>query len=82
MKPGIFSPNTTEQTGTLRSRVQQLAYLMVLVLLLVLAHNANAADKPNIVYILVDNWGWGDISVQGSSVQTPNIDDLANQGHA
>lgn len=39
-----------------------------------------ANDKPNIVYILVDNWGWGDISIQGSTVQTPNIDELANQG--
>lgn len=25
-----------------------------------------AADKPNVVYILVDNWGWGDISAQGA----------------
>ena len=20
-------------------------------------------DKPNIVYMLVDNWGWGDLSI-------------------
>jgi len=39
-----------------------------------------AADKPNVVYILVDNWGWGDISVQGGTTQTPNIDNLAGQG--
>lgn len=36
--------------------------------------------KPNIVYILVDNWGWGDISIQGSTVPTPRIDQLAAQG--
>ena len=41
---------------------------------------ANAGEKPNIVYMLVDNWGWGDISVQGSSVRTPRIDSLAEQG--
>ncbi len=37
-------------------------------------------EKPNVVYILVDNWGWGDISVQGGTIPTPNIDKLAIQG--
>jgi arylsulfatase A-like enzyme len=40
----------------------------------------HAETKPNIVYILVDNWGWGDISIQGSTVQTPRIDALAAEG--
>ena len=44
------------------------------------AQESIQADKPNIVYILVDNWGWGDISVQGSTVPTPRIDELATQG--
>ena len=39
-----------------------------------------AGSKPNIVYILVDNWGWGDLSVQGGIIQTPNIDSFAGQG--
>jgi arylsulfatase A-like enzyme len=39
-----------------------------------------AAEKPNIVYILVDNWGWGDISAQGGTVATPRIDKLASEG--
>ncbi|MEP1469386.1 MAG: arylsulfatase [Halieaceae bacterium] len=42
--------------------------------------NAHSDAKPNIVYILVDNWGWGDISVQGGTVPTPRIDQLASQG--
>lgn len=41
---------------------------------------AVASEKPNIVYILVDNWGWGDISVQGGTVPTPRIDQLAAEG--
>jgi arylsulfatase A-like enzyme len=41
---------------------------------------ARAVEKPNIVYILVDNWGWGDISIQGSSTPTPRIDAFARQG--
>ncbi|MCK6261764.1 sulfatase-like hydrolase/transferase [Vibrio sp. ZSDE26] len=42
--------------------------------------NVMAAEKPNIVYLLVDNWGWGDLSIQGSTIQTPNIDDFAQEG--
>ncbi len=41
---------------------------------------ASAQEKPNIVYILVDNWGWGDIAVQGGTVPTPRIDRLASEG--
>jgi arylsulfatase len=41
---------------------------------------AFAAEKPNIVYVLVDNWGWGDISVQGSTIQTSRIDTFAAEG--
>lgn len=41
---------------------------------------ASGQDKPNIVYILVDNWGWGDMGVQGSTVETPRIDAFASQG--
>jgi arylsulfatase A-like enzyme len=38
------------------------------------------SDKPNIVYILVDNWGWGDVGIQGSTTPTPEIDALAAEG--
>jgi len=41
---------------------------------------ALAQDKPNIVYILVDNWGWADIRIQGGSIPTPRIDALAQEG--
>jgi arylsulfatase A-like enzyme len=44
------------------------------------ASPAEAENKPNIVYVLVDNWGWGDISVQGSTIQTPRIDAFAAEG--
>src|SRR5215467_5798363 len=36
--------------------------------------------KPNIVFILVDNVGWGDFSVYGGTTPTPRIDKLANEG--
>lgn len=46
----------------------------------VITSSANTRDKPHVVYILVDNWGWGDLSVQGSTVQTPRIDSFASEG--
>lgn len=40
-----------------------------------------APAKPNIVYILVDDMGYGDLSCFGqSTLSTPNIDRLAEQG--
>ena len=40
-----------------------------------------AADKPNIVYILLDDAGYGDLSCYGQKhFQTPNIDRLAAEG--
>ena len=53
---------------------------LFLVILVGLATPALAEEPPNIVYVLVDNWGWGDISVQGSTTPTPRIDGLAAEG--
>jgi arylsulfatase A-like enzyme len=40
-----------------------------------------AANKtPNIVFILVDNVGWGNFGVYGGTIPTPRIDKLANEG--
>ena len=40
-----------------------------------------AADRPNIVFILIDDLGWMDLRVQGNqAVHTPNIDKLAGEG--
>ena len=37
--------------------------------------------QPNIILILTDDQGWGDLSVNGNTnIETPNIDNLAKQG--
>ena len=36
--------------------------------------------RPNIVFILADNVGWGDFSCYGGSTPTPRIDKLASEG--
>jgi arylsulfatase len=36
--------------------------------------------KPNIVFILCDDLGYGDLGCYGSSIRTPNIDRLAAEG--
>ncbi len=41
---------------------------------------AAAQQKPNIVFILVDNVGWGAFGVYGGTVPTPRIDKLASEG--
>ena len=38
------------------------------------------AKKPNVVFILVDNVGWGNFGVYGGTIPTPRIDKLANEG--
>jgi arylsulfatase A len=40
-----------------------------------------AAQKPNFVFLLVDDLGWGDFGCYGAQFnETPNIDKLASQG--
>ncbi len=55
--------------------------------LLILTASAYAADRPNIVVILADDLGLGDVSFHARQIQkkeplveTPNIDALAKQG--
>lgn len=41
----------------------------------------DAASKPNIIVILIDDMGWSDLSCFGNkAIQTPHIDRLADEG--
>ncbi|MBL6725026.1 MAG: sulfatase-like hydrolase/transferase [Rubripirellula sp.] len=49
--------------------------------LLDITSRVNGAEKPNILFIFADDWGWGDLSCHGHPyVKTPNIDRLAREG--
>ena len=39
-----------------------------------------AASKPNIVFFFVDDYGWSDIGFRNPVFETPNIDQLAEDG--
>lgn len=41
---------------------------------------ANAARRPNIVFILIDDAGYSDFGSYGGEISTPNIDSLARGG--
>ncbi len=38
------------------------------------------ATKPNIVFVLVDDWGYADIGFRNPAIKSPNFDTLANTG--
>ncbi|MEY3175143.1 MAG: Arylsulfatase [Planctomycetota bacterium] len=52
-----------------------------LLCIVAVAQTATAADHPNIIVILVDDLGYGDLSCSGATaVNTPNIDRIAAEG--
>ena len=56
-------------------------YRFILIFLAVLTLASNVvAEPPNIVFVITDDQGYGDIGFNGNSViQTPNIDQLATE---
>lgn len=54
--------------------------LCLLSLLFLLTHSLPAAERPNIVLMMVDDLGYSDFGCYGSEIETPNIDSLAQNG--
>ena len=53
----------------------------IFIILSAFATQLQASERPNILFIFADDWGWGDLSCHGHPyVKTPNIDRLAKEG--
>lgn len=52
----------------------------VVLMLMFGCSGAITADTPNIVYIMSDDMGFSDIGCYGSEIETPNLDELADNG--
>ncbi len=53
----------------------------ILAVFLLVPAVVQAAQRPNVVFILVDDYGWRDVSLEGSTFyETPNIDRIGRAG--
>lgn len=63
---------------------QPLLALLVLAILACLPELAVAQDKPNIILVFMDNFGWGEPGFNGGGIirgaATPRLDQLADEG--
>jgi len=72
---GIGVPRSAETPFTVAG------LLALLVLLCVLCGQTFAASRPNIIIILADDLGYGDLGCYGSpNIRTPNLDRMAAEG--
>ncbi len=40
----------------------------------------NTKNKPNVLFIMMDDLGWADVSINGGDFATPNIDSIGEEG--
>jgi len=64
----------------IRSSAIPLTFITFLLSLASFGMRLSAAEKPNIIVILLDDMGWSDIGAFGGEIETPNLDRLANEG--
>ncbi len=61
-----------------------LAIGLILAFVILMPPGLQAAEKPNIVLVFMDNFGWGEIGAYGGGIlrgaPTPRIDSLADEG--
>ncbi len=68
-------------TMTLLREVGRIVPLLALAFLACCTNPSAASDRPNVVVILTDDQGWGDLSLHGNpNLSTPHIDSLARDG--
>lgn len=87
-KSYIFNPeqrliDTMNKSKTYRFILHFLSILLLFGILLSCSEKGNKKEiykRPNIVLIVADDLGFGDIGCYGGDIETPNIDNLASSG--
>ena len=75
MPADIFNTMKKEQSGKL------ITYSLLALIPAACTQNQRSVEKPNIIYILADDLGYGEVGVYGQQkIETPNIDALAIDG--
>src|SRR5688572_24965725 len=54
--------------------------MKIIIILLLISPHAFSQEKPNIIFILTDDMGYGDIGCYNGIYKTPNIDKMAAEG--
>lgn len=60
--------------------MRKISLVLFFAMLLSVNSFGQQATRPNIIIILADDMGWGDVGFHGSEIKTPNIDALAREG--
>ena len=64
--------------------IEKIIYQTVFLIILLIGVKAQAqsqGQRPNIIFIFADDWGYGDLSAHGSTwIKTPNIDKMIGEG--
>lgn len=77
----LFSVNRCCRQRNVVSRLMLALLFVSAGAVLVGSPSATAAEKPNIIYIMADDLGYGDLGCYGQKqIQTPQIDRLASEG--
>jgi len=68
------------------NRITKILFLSLFVICIMacdakISKTSTTKQTPNILFILTDDQGWGDLSINGNkNLNTPNIDQLAKNG--
>ena len=54
--------------------------LVIVLVMCMLNYTTALDDKPHILFIVVDDWGWADVGYHNPNVSTPTLDRLAAEG--